>query len=106
MTNTRDIGEFGYREKEVAGKLLLLEHTADFLTDGVAIEFNTNSGKVFLVDNDLNVGVLNDDETAVVQFITCGDCGYEGTKKDYEFDKKNGNTKDCCKEYFGEEEEQ
>lgn len=105
MTNTRDISKFGDKEKEIASKLLALEHTADFLTDGVAIEFNMDSGKVFLVDEDYNVGVLNSDKTAVVQFITCSNCGYEGIKENYEFDKGNGNTQDCCKEYFEEEEQ-
>jgi len=100
MTNTRDISKFGYREKEMASKLLALEDTQDFLGDGVTIEFNPNSGFVFLVDENYMVGVLNDDETAVVEFISCGTCDYEGTKSDYEFDKSNNNTQECCKERF------
>lgn len=101
--NTRDIAKFGNRERDIAGKLLQLAYKAEFLSYGVAIEFNPNSGMVFLVDEDYNVGVLNEDETEVVQFITCSECGYEGTKSDYEFDKENGNTNECCKEFFEEQ---
>ena len=98
MENTRDLSAFGDRERSIAGELLTLLNTQNFLGDGVAVEFNPSSGKVFLVDEDYRVGVI--EEGKVVEFKNCSNCGYEGTDEDYTFDKKNGNTQECCKEYF------
>jgi len=80
---TVDYSKFGFRELEIAGKLLSLyaEGGIDFLGDGLKVHFNANSGYVFLSDNDLNVGVLNEAETHIVQFFTCMECGYEGTQQ-------------------------
>jgi len=82
--NTRDLSKFGMRELAIAGDLLreYSNGTCDFLTDGVTVEFNPNSGVVFLTDEDYNVGVLEDG--ALVQFHYCGDCGWEGTEDDLE----------------------
>lgn len=93
--NTRDLSKFGYREIDLAADLLKLYSNSppDFLSDGVAVEFNPNSGMVFLVDEDLNVGVIEDDK--LMQFFSCPECGNEGTINDYPFDKYNGY---CSKE--------
>ena len=100
--NTQDFSKFGYREIEEASDLLTAyldkNKTERMEDEGIKIEFNPNSGMVFLVDGDYNVGVLKDDK--LVDFLTCSECGYEGTLEDYKSDKKNGNTKKCCKEYF------
>lgn len=80
---TVDYSKFGYREIEIAGKLLALysEGGVNFLGDGLSVNFNMNSGYVFLSDRDYNVGVLNDSGTKIVQFYTCYECGYEGTQE-------------------------
>jgi len=100
---TADLSKFGNSELSSAVELLnaYIQSPPDFLGDGLTLNFNTNSGKVFLSDEDLNVGVIEDDK--IVQFINCGECGYEGTKKDYNYDKENNNTSECCKEYFEQE---
>lgn len=81
--NTRDLSQFGMRELAIAGDLLreYSNGTCDFLTDGVAVEFNPNSGEVFLVDEDFNVGVLQDG--SLVQFFSCPVCSEEGTAEDF-----------------------
>lgn len=80
---TVDYSKFGYRELEIAGKLLALyaESGVDFLGDGLTVNFNTHSGYVFLSDEEFNVGILNDAETKIVQFFTCYQCGYEETQE-------------------------
>lgn len=85
--NTRDLSQFGMRELAIAGDLLreYSNGTCDFLTDGVTVEFNPNSGVVFLTDDDLNVGVL--EEGSLVQFFSCPECGAEGTEYDLDEDE-------------------
>ncbi len=85
MTNTRDLSLFGYREMDMAGDLLKKYANGRFndwegennLTDGVAVEFNPNSGNVFLVDNDYNVAMENDN-AKLEMFLSCSYCGAEG----------------------------
>lgn len=81
--NTRDLSKFGMRELAIAGDLLreYSNNTCDFLTDGVTVEFNPNSGVVFLTDDDFNVGVL--EEGNLVQFFSCPECGEEGTEEEF-----------------------
>lgn len=80
---TADYSKFGYRELEIAGKLLALysERGVNFLNDGLTVNFNMHSGYVFLSDEDYNVGVLNEDGNAIVQFYSCYECDYEGTQE-------------------------
>ena len=80
---TVDYSKFGYRELEIAGKLLALfaESGIDFLGDGLTVNFNVNSGYVFLSDSDFNVGVLDEKKEHIVQFFSCAECGYEGTQQ-------------------------
>ena len=106
MDNTRDLAKFGAREIEEARQLMnafaLKNKTQYFGTEGVAVEFNPMSGKVFLVDEDYQVAVVEGED--LVDFITCGECGYEGTLDDYAYDQPNGNANECCKEQFAEAE--
>lgn len=87
--NTKDLSKFGMRELAIAGELLVAYaeegQGSEFLTDGVSVEFNPNSGMVFLVDGDFNVGVLEDDGSTsrLVQFFSCSECGAEGTAEDF-----------------------
>lgn len=82
MTVTSDLTKFGYREKDMAGDLLkaYAEGGVDFLGDNVNVFMNDSSGYVFLSDEDYNVGVLEDSK--IVQFYSCGQCGNEGTQED------------------------
>ena len=84
--NTRDLSKFGFREYDIASKLLHAlanpskETQANpnefYLSDGVVLEFNPSSGYVFLVDEDYNVAMLND-EGKLENFLTCSNCGFE-----------------------------
>ena len=109
---TNDLSKYGFRELSLAGELLKAygDNGANFLTDGITLNFNTNSGIVFLCDEDMNVGVLenageNEDSimNKVVQFYSCPQCGNEGTQKDglengWDFEKFDDYcTKECVK---------
>lgn len=79
MTNTQDLSEFGYRELSEAAKLLnayVDGNKPAFLEDKIHIEFNPNSGSVFLVDEEYNVGMMNGDD--LEQWFNCPECGTEG----------------------------
>lgn len=101
MDNTRDFSRFGSRERSMAAELLTALHTdkdkASHLSDnGIAIEFNLNSGMVFLVDEEHNVAVMEGDQ--LVDFLTCPDCGTEGTPSDF----AGTSPESCCVEYLGD----
>lgn len=97
--NTRDLSQFGNIEREEASKLLLAmsnRHWAsddDELQDGVAIEFNPNSGNVFLVDDDCNVAMLNN-EGELENWISCRACDNEDFRSEITLDE-NGYCEDC-----------
>ena len=102
-TVTKDLTRFGYTELDIAGDLLKAyannKGDTSFLSDGVEVWFNTNSGYVFLCDEDMNVGVLEDDK--IVQFFNCPQCGNEGTQKDglensWDFEKYEGYCSEKC----------
>jgi hypothetical protein len=99
MPNTQDMSKFGYVERKEAGLLLSTyagpkDKTRRFASDGVTVEFNPNSGNVFLVDEDYNVAMMEDDE--LVDFLNCGECGHEGTPSEFSEYMDN----DCCKEFY------
>lgn len=95
---TADLSGFGHRELDEAVKLLTAykENTFkedNFFSDGLTLNFNKQSGYVFLCDEDGNVGLLNDDGE-IEQFISCSYCGKEGFKSELKL-------YDCCG-YCGE----
>jgi hypothetical protein len=95
--NTQDLSMFGYRELDMAGDLLKAmangkKHDDLELGDEIKLEFNPNSGEVFLVDEDYNVAMLADGQ--LENWISCSYCGAEGFKSEFTLDE-NGNCKDC-----------
>ena len=106
--NTQDLSSFGYRELDMAGDLLkTYKQTSTstnvkwkgidktrFFGEGVSVEFNPNSGNVFLVDEDYNVALMNGDN--LEDFFSCPICGHEGFLEDMGHDKDNGE----CQEYL------
>lgn len=72
---TADFSKFGYVDLRLAEQLLqtYAEKGAGFLGQGLTVNLNTNSGYVFLSDEDYAVGVLNYKGTAIVQFYSCPD---------------------------------
>lgn len=81
--NTRDLSLFGFRELRIATELLTAyvdsnKRPDDFEGDGVTLEFNPNSGNVFLVNDEFQVAMMNGDK--LEQFHSCPYCGAEGFK--------------------------
>lgn len=98
--NTQDLSKFGWTERNEAAKLLTAlsepqQQAEDFyLSEGIAVEFNPNSGNVFLVDEDYNVAMLNDDGK-LENFVTCSNCGNEGLKSAITINN-DGDCEDCA----------
>lgn len=82
--NTQDLSKFGLRELAEAGRLLSALKTANdqsVLGDGICVEFNPNSGNVFLVDSEFNVAMMTDKGT-LENWYNCPECGHEGFADD------------------------
>ncbi len=96
--NTQDLSSFGCRELDMAGDLLKALKTEKdktaYLSDGVKVEFNPNSGNVFLVDEGYNVAMMNDD--MLEDWFTCPYCGHEGFKENMEHEPEDSD----CTEYL------
>lgn len=81
---------FRSRERYMAGELLIAwsneawATSADHLEDKATVEFNPNSGNVYLVDEDYNVVMLNGDGK-LENWLYCGDCGTEGFRSEVSF---------------------
>lgn len=83
MNNTRDLSKFGYRELDMAGDLLKAIKNGlpeDFDNQGIAVEFNPNSGEVFLVNDDCQVAMVSDGE--LYSFYSTPSEGREGSFED------------------------
>lgn len=99
MANTTDLSEFGYIELNEAAKLLTAycEQSPDYLEEKIHIEFNPESGCVFLTDEDYNVGMLNGND--LEQWLNCPECGNEGFK-----DEMLEDANPCCLEFLKDSE--
>lgn len=105
---------WGYRELGMAAELLdtYSDHPVQWLDgDTLTVNFNLNSGIVFLSDEEYAVGVLEEGATKeknrIVQLFNCPQCGYENTQKGAlvegkDFEKYDGY---CSAECAGEDEE-
>jgi len=96
--NTRKIEEFGFIERQEAGRLLLALGThhdkTKELNGGIYLEFNPSSGYVFLGDEDGNTAMMNGhDLENHYDCPQCGNYGFHGD--DYEFETHEGY---CCQE--------
>ena len=96
MNNTQDLSKFGYIELDEAGTLLKAYADNPNVLDGsmINVEFNPNSGNVFLVDEDYNVAMMNGDNLEL--WYSCPICGHEGFLEDME----HGEDDDECQEYL------
>ena len=94
--NTRDFAAFGWRERDIARKLLEAWNDCGlpegFEDEGVTIEFNPNSGYVFLTIEEGQAAMLNGDGELEIWHITPYAC-HEGLLSDlveeYEADSKD-----------------
>jgi hypothetical protein len=100
--NTQNLSNFGYRELEIASKLLraLTENEwnskDDVMGNEVRLEFNPQSGYVFLTDEDYNVAMLND-KSKLENWLSCGECGKEGPRSEVAFSDYNNLCEECAK---------
>jgi len=77
MNNTQDLSNFGYVEIDEAIKLLKeYKNHKSILGAMVQIEFNPNSGNVFLIDNNYDTAMMNGD--VLDRWYSCPVCGHEG----------------------------
>jgi len=98
--NELDLSNWGRREIRMMQDLLKAHaeknHTVIF--SGIEkIAFNQVSGYVFLVDADFNVAI--EENGMLVDFVTCPDCGNEGTITEVK------SCDDCCREFLKDVEE-
>ncbi len=93
--NTTDLSEFGYIELKEAARLLTAycKQLPNYLEEKIHIEFNPNSGCVFLTDEEFNVGMLNGYD--LEQWLNCPECGNEGF-----LENMIENSNPCCLEFL------
>ena len=83
-----DISDFGYRERKLVIELLLaLDSKHNNLTErldqtSLRIGFNTESGYVYLFDDNYNVAMMRNN--ALVDVVTCPECGCEDFLDEFE----------------------
>lgn len=104
---TVDLSDFGFRELKAAARLLTLLAEdglpSNMTSTGLALNFNMNSGYVFLMNSEYEVAIEVDGK--LVEYLTCGNCGEEGTANDLDFDYNYYLCGDCTKQVKAEEEE-
>ena len=100
---TADLSKFGFRELAEAARLLgeYAKDGAEFLGNGITLNFNTHSGYIFLQDENFEIGMLRDGK--VDQWFSCPNCGNEGFDDDkeneaYKFKFWEGACSKKCKE--------
>jgi len=93
---TTDFAQFGWREREMARKLLEAWQKEglpeDFEDDEVTIMMNRNSGCVFLTNSMYQAAMMNGDKLET--WYNCPYCGREGFKEDIDHEPEN---KECTR---------
>lgn len=79
---TENLADFGSRERAMAAKILALPLPSGFYDSGVKLAFNRNSGFVFLVNEDYQAAMLNDDSGKLELFHNTPYDGEEGFLSD------------------------
>lgn len=81
---TENIADFGIREIAMAADLMkaVAEGNCPIHRGGLRPAMNTNSGYVFLVNEDYEVAMMNGDK--IEQFFTSPETGQEGFLEDFE----------------------
>lgn len=83
---TDDWSKFGYREIEMAKELL--SHIKEIDSYGkVTVYFNTESGYVFLSDEEWRTWMMNGEK--IEEWFSCPYCGHEGFKDEVEHEPQD-----------------
>lgn len=92
---TSDLSKFGFRERAQVIKILSAWENfglpEGFICDEITINFNRNSGFVFLSNSDYQVALMNGEQLDL--WNTCHYCGYVGFPDDCEL---NIDGCECC----------
>lgn len=95
MVTTTDLSNFGYRELNLAARLLeaMVKQGLpdDFTDDEVHIMMNYNSGNVFLTNSECEAAMMNDGK--LESFYCLGYYGNEGFLSDLLYQYKDGEIK-------------
>lgn len=75
---TENLADFGSRERAMVGAILALPLPSGFCDSGVKLAFNRNSGFVFLVNEDYQCAMLNDNSGKLELFHSTPYNGKEG----------------------------
>lgn len=88
MNNVNELEKLGVREIEQLAEMLKLyangdwQSASDELQDGIKWEYNPISDNLFLVDEDFNVAMVNDNGK-LENWLTCSNCGKEAFRSEY-----------------------
>ena len=88
--NTNDLSQLGYREIDELANLLKLyvdqsfNSKDDYIEDNVKWEYNPNSDNLFLIDDDYNV-IMENENGKLENWLHCGNCGAEGFRSKVDF---------------------
>lgn len=99
-TTTTNLADFGARERKMLCDLLTAWNEQglpdDFDSDGVVPMLNTQSGYVFLTNDNCDVAMMNGDNLEM--WYVCPYCGHEGFKDDMAHDPAS----EECTEYLAQ----
>ena len=95
MSYTENLADFGARERHMAAELLAHPLPDNFSDRWVRVAFNTNSGYVFLVNDDYQVAMMNGDSLEI--FHSTPYAGHEGFLSDLldEYSQDDLNSEDA-----------
>ena len=77
---TADLSDFGAREITEAIDLLKAYQKTNLITSGLSLNFNKNTGYVFLSDEEYRVWM--EDDGNLKEWLHCHNCGSEGLEDD------------------------
>ncbi len=108
MNNENVLSQMGYREFDIAGDLLKAFADQRFASSddrenfqGIEeLGFNSNSGCVYLCDENYNCLMLNDKEQ-LESWLSCAECGAEGFRSDLNWPLNH-----MCEECYLKEKEE
>jgi hypothetical protein len=101
---TTNLADFGARERSMLIDLLVAWREQglprDFDLGRVVPMMNTNSGNVFLTNEEFQVAMMNGDK--LESFYSCPICGHEGFAEDMEHNSDDNIYNEECQQYLAD----